>query len=40
MLVDFAVEISLPFAPGIGWSPGLLDKVEFEDFNLTERKTR
>jgi len=38
MLVDFAVEISLPFAPGIGWSPGLSDKVEFDDFNLTERE--
>lgn len=38
MLVDFAVEISLPFAPGIGWSPGLSDKVEFRDFNLTERE--
>jgi hypothetical protein len=38
MLVDFAVEISLPFLPGIGWSLGLSDKVEFEDFNLTERE--
>ena len=38
MLVDFAVEILLPFAPGIEWSPGLSDKVEFEDFNLTERE--
>ncbi len=38
MLVDFAVEISLPFAPGIGWSPGLSDKVELIDFNLTERE--
>lgn len=27
MLVDFSVEISLPFLPGIGWSPGLSDKV-------------
>ena len=40
MLVDFAVEISLPFALGIGWSPGLSDKVELIDFNLTERETR
>ena len=39
MLVEFAVEISLPFTPCIGWSPGLSDKVEFRDFNLTERET-
>jgi len=37
--VEFAVEISLPSMPRIGWSPGLSDKVEFEDFNLTERET-
>ena len=36
--MEFAVEISLPSAPSIGWSPGLSDKVEFEDFNLTERE--
>jgi hypothetical protein len=38
--VDFAVEISLPFMPRIGWSPGLSDKVELIDFNLTEREPR
>ena len=38
MRVDFAVEISLPGSPCIGWSPGLSDKVEFRDFNLTERE--
>lgn len=36
--MDFAVEISLPRLPCIGWSPGLSDKVEFRDFNLTERE--
>ena len=38
MWVDFAVEIFLPFVPCIGWPPGLSDKVEFDDFNLTERE--
>lgn len=37
--MDFAVEISLPVSPCVGWSPGLLDKVELIDFNLTERET-
>lgn len=36
--MDFAVEISLPLMPRIGWSPGLSDKVELIDFNLTERE--
>lgn len=36
--MDFAVEISLPGSPCFAWSPGLSDKVEFRDFNLTERK--
>ena len=36
--MDFAVEISLPGSPCFGWSPGLSDKVEFRDFNLTERE--
>ena len=36
--MDFAVEISLPGSPCLGWSPGLSDKVEFRDFNLTERE--
>ena len=40
MRVEIAVEISLPFVPRIGWSPGPSDKVEFRDFNLTERKPR
>lgn len=35
--MEFAVEISLPSMPRIGWSPGLSDKVELFDFNLTER---
>jgi transposase-like protein len=39
MRVEFAVEILLPFLPRIGWSPGLSDKVELIDFNLTERGT-
>lgn len=38
MRLEFAVEILLPFVPSIGWPPGLSDKVEFGDFNLTERK--
>lgn len=37
--MDFAVEISLPVSPCVGWSPGLSDKVELIDFNLTERET-
>jgi len=37
--VDFAVDVSPLFAPRIGWSPGLSDKVELIDFNLTERET-
>ena len=36
--MDFAVEISLPVSPCVGWSPGLSDKVELMDFNLTERE--
>lgn len=36
--MDFAVEIFLPFVSCIGWPPGLSDKVEFDDFNLTERE--
>ncbi len=40
MRVDFAVEISLPGSPYLGWSLGLSDKVEFRDFNLTEREAR
>ena len=36
--MDFAVGISLPGSPCLGWSPGLSDKVEFRDFNLTERE--
>ena len=38
MRVDFAVEILLPLAPRIGWSPGLSDKVELIDFNLAEKE--
>ena len=37
--MDFAVEISLPGSAWVGWSPGLSDKVELIDFNLTERET-
>ena len=37
--MDFAVEISLPVSPCVGWSPGLSDKVELIDFNLTEEET-
>jgi transposase-like protein len=37
--VGFAVEISPPRLPGLGWSPGLSDKVELIDFDLTERGT-
>ena len=36
--MDFAVEISLPVSPCVGWSPGLSAKVELMDFNLTERE--
>lgn len=36
--MEFAVEILLPFVPRIGWPPSLSDKVEFHDFNLTERE--
>lgn len=36
--MDFAVEISLPVSPCVGWSPGLSDKVELIDFNLTEEE--
>ena len=38
MRVDFAVKISPSVSPCIGWSPGLSDKVELMDFNLTERE--
>ena len=36
--MDFAVEISLPVSPCVGWSPGLSAKVELMDINLTERE--
>lgn len=36
--MDFAVEISLPVSPCVGWSPRLSAKVELMDFNLTERE--
>lgn len=32
------MEISPPFFPGAGSPPSLSNKVEFRDFNLTERK--
>lgn len=40
MGVDFAVEISLPFMPHVGWPPGLSDKVEYRGFSPTERETQ
>ena len=36
--MDFAVELPLSVLPRVGWSPGLSDKVELMDFNLTERE--
>ena len=38
MLVEFAVEISLPVSSNVGWSPGLSNKVELIDFNLPEKE--
>ena len=34
----FGGGISLPVLPSVEWSPGLSDKVEFRDLNLTERE--
>ena len=36
--MDFSVELPLSVLPRVGWSPGLSDKVELMDFNLTERE--
>lgn len=32
------VEIATPLSDSAGWSSGLSDKVEFEDFNPTEKE--
>ena len=37
--MEIAVENALPFLPSAGWSPGLSDKVELQDFNRTAKET-